>query len=127
MMITNRDAGNFGTVFFDQVNTTTIRYQNGGNLLSASTPATTTGFFGCSRVNTSQVILKIPGSASSATADAPPGETSAANYQALAAGLRNTSYSRHRGGVIYVGNAINQDTFNTAVTTFMSTISSISF
>ena len=127
MMITNRDASNVGTVFFDQVNTTTIRYQNGGNLLSASTPATTAGFFGCSRVNTGQVILKIPGSASSAIADAPPSDNSAANYQALAAGLRNLSYSRHRCGVVYVGNAVNMDTFNTAVTTFMSTISSISF
>jgi len=128
IMITNRDASNAGSIYMDQLNTTQVRSINHGTSILATTPTPSTGLYGSVRLSTAQQILKVPGTAATVYTDASPAtDSSAANYQALAAGLRNTAYSRHRGGVIYVGNAVNMDTFNTAVTTFMSTISSISF
>jgi hypothetical protein len=128
IMITNRDANNAGSIYFDQLNITQVRSINHGISILATTPTPSTGLYGSVRLSTSQQILKIPGSAATAYADASAAtDSSAANYQALASGFRNVAYSRHRGGLIYVGNAVNMDTFNTAATTFMSTISGISF
>jgi hypothetical protein len=128
IMITNRDANNSGSIYYDQLNTTQVRSVNNGASVAVTTPTPSTGLYGSVRLSTAQQIFKVPGSAATAYTDASPAtDSSAANYQALAAGLRNTAYSRHRGGVIYVGNAISQDAFNAAVTAFMSAISTITF
>lgn len=129
-IINNRDASNLGSVEFAQVNgplRSTNAYSQ-GSLNITLTVAQMTGFFGSTRINTAQQLVKIPNVVTTAYVDdATSVDISAGNYLALASVAGTSRFSTHRAGLIGIGNAVNMDTFATATDAFIAALSSITF